>query len=74
MQTFKPRAWRAKIVTELPLGSKQQTPHTLTQLKEAMKIICKMVVSGAHSVGDGVTDDVLEEHLENTARLFVDKT
>ena len=29
---------------------------------------------GVFGVGDGVTDDVLEEDLENTSGLFVDKT
>ena len=29
---------------------------------------------GVFSVGDSITDHVLQEHLENTAGLFVDKT
>ena len=30
------------------------------------------LAAGVLGVGDGVTDDVLEEHLEDTAGLFVD--
>ena len=30
--------------------------------------------SGVLGVGDGISDDVLKEHLEDTTGLFVDKT
>ena len=31
------------------------------------------LAAGVLGVGDGITDDVLEEHLENTAGLLVDE-
>ena len=37
-------------------------------------MIVSSIPLGVFSVGDRVTDDVLEEDLENTTSLFVDET
>jgi hypothetical protein len=54
-------------VTVLLEGNAADEQKQLTNIKRCLPL-------GMLSVGDGITDNVLEEDLENTASLLVDET